>query len=316
MVSYVIKCEFLEDQVEKDVSNYLGLISRLWGPRLRLLQVDEQLTGADALFNWRARAFYLQFKVPIGLESTTTTPLPKTPRLNESKLQDIRRFRADQSLVDSPHSLCFQLRRMAKTATELQHNILFRHEQPPHSRAAYVCPTALTKNEYEWAMTPNLLYRLLDTPFQFQSARINVFGAIQSIQESPMLRGHAVIVPHSAVTDFNHYYSFSQVGSSVAFHSQPTVVRSEALRLSDFISASLIDWLDSGPEGFLPYKVLAKEIRAAARAVGDDKQTEQMDDENPQAWLGRYGRELQWQYGIRQIIALFRDGEDGARFSY
>jgi len=51
-----------EDQIEADVTSYLGYITPFWSRRFGLKAVDEQLYGSDKLFD-RFVPIYLQFKV-------------------------------------------------------------------------------------------------------------------------------------------------------------------------------------------------------------------------------------------------------------
>ncbi|TRW25347.1 hypothetical protein FMM05_08570 [Flavobacterium zepuense] len=67
--------ELSEDQIEADVASYLGFITPFWSKRFQLKSVNEQLTGADKLFN-RFVPIYLQFKASQGLK-----PLPKQKML-------------------------------------------------------------------------------------------------------------------------------------------------------------------------------------------------------------------------------------------
>ncbi|GMU10065.1 hypothetical protein [Corallococcus caeni] len=307
--SYKIESEFLEDQVEKDVANYLGYISRLFGPRFRLLQVDEAITGADGQFNWSGKAFYLQFKKPTGLKNPAVAAIPNVPRKNESELQNIRRFRQAQSLADSPYSLCFELRRKAKTATEFQHNVLLSYENPPASRALYVCPTAFTRADYEQAIGGGFLWRFFgrffEAPFTFADYEIVSNHVRHQVQSAPFLRGHAAIVPHTKVTTADHWYSFSIHGSDIAFHS-PEVVRRGVSRLSDFISEEIAAARTF--DSLLPLDRLVASLREKAnRWAGDTLANE----EEGLDWLQAHGRMLRQQHGIRQMVVLVAQEKTG-----
>lgn len=88
MTSYIKKTSLTERQIESDVAAYLAWCSI--GAPFRLLDVNEQLTGADRLCD-AVMTVYLQFKKSQGLD-----PLPNIvlkSRANESALQEIRRFR-------------------------------------------------------------------------------------------------------------------------------------------------------------------------------------------------------------------------------
>lgn len=306
--SYILESDFLEDQVEKDVAGYLGYISSLFGPRYQLLSVVEGTTGADAKFDWRGRAFFLQFKRPTGLRSVAESPLPRTSRKNEAATQQIRRFRLEKELADRPYCVYFELRKKAKTATELQHNVLFGYEKPPSSRAIYVCPTVLRRSDYDSALNPGWFWRFFERPFSFREARIHIRESVQLCECSPFLRAHATIVPHAPVESSDHYYSFSVQGSDVAFHS-PEVVRRDVMRLSDFIAAELqAAYRDS--EALPTVAQVARSASDNAKSWAGDELGEPTEDTSVE-WLSKHGRLLRERFGIRQFIALVRPAHQG-----
>ena len=301
---YVIVSEFLEDQVEKDVSNYLGYISRPFARRFRLLSVDESETGADAKFSWKAKAFYLQFKKPTGLKSVDSVSLPLRPRKNESAMQGIRRFRKGNKLADAPYSLAFCLREKAKTATDYQHNILLSLEKPPHSRAVYVCPTSLTKSEYEQSMSMpgwwRFPWRFTEDPIRFERKHVLVNTMRHMVESSPFLRGHACVVPHAKVRSADHWYSFSVHASDVAFHS-PAVVSRAVVRLSDFISEEIAVAVDD--EALPPLQETVGKLRETASEWSRDELPSEASDLD---WLRAHGRLLRERHGIRQVTLMAR----------
>jgi hypothetical protein len=301
--SYMIESEFLEAQVEKDVASYLGYISGLFGPRYRLLDSDEGQTGADAELHWKGRAFFMQFKKPEGLKSQGDVALPPKARANEGIPQKIRRFRASNGLDSTPHALCFPLRAKAKTATEFQHNILYSYEKPPNSRAIYVCPTLLTRAEYERAMHPGWFWRFFDVPFRYHDYALHVNHVAQFFEAAPLLRGHATIVPHAKVMASDHYYSFSTHGSDLAFHS-PEVVRREVLRLSDFLADELRDAYRSR-ESLPSASAMARELYGLSREWAGNELPERQDDEPSLPWLRKHGKLLRERFGIRQMVMLY-----------
>ncbi len=302
LASYMMDSEFLEDQVEKDVASYLGYISKLFGRRYRLLQIDEAVTGADAQFNWKGSAFYFQFKKPTGLKSVTTVALPTPARKNEAREQQIRRYRIGQGLAERPFSLFFQLREKAKTANDYQHNILLSYERPPLSRAMYVCPTVLTRHEYEKALNVPWLRRFFEPPLRFRDYDLYVNDVAHYCATSPLLRAHATIVPHATVSSADHYYSFSFHGSDVAFHS-PEVVRHDVSRLSDVLSEELLK-LSRNPESFGNLTTIARAIAESQKWTLSE--LPQLTDENSLDWLRMHGRVLRDRHRIRQFIMLLQ----------
>lgn len=133
MSKYKIKANLSEKQIESDVSSFFGWISK--GSPYRLLDIDEQLTGADKKFYDSGFAFFMQFKVSKGLEpASKITP---STRRNRSPLESVGEFRQRHGLEDDP-TLYFGLRAMAKNATDFQHNILMEYANQPCSQAFYV----------------------------------------------------------------------------------------------------------------------------------------------------------------------------------
>jgi hypothetical protein len=305
--AYMVESDFLEAQIEKDVSNYLGYISRLFGPRYRLLESDEQRTGADAEFSWKGRVFFLQFKKPTGLKDPKASALPVTRRKNEAKTQQIRRYRQDEKLADSPLSIFFELRAKARTATDFQHNILRSYEQPPHSRAIYVCPTFLSRAEYERAMDPGWFWRFLELPFRLHDYLLSVNHIAHSFESAPMLRGHATVVPHADVTSSDHYYSFSIHASDVAFHS-PDVVRREVTRLSDFMATELRDAYRTRDNLATPSE-LARRLYDLSRPWAGDLLSKPEADRSF-FWLKKHSTLIRQQFSITQMT-VFSDMAPG-----
>ncbi len=105
--SYQILSELSEKQMEADVAHYPGWIGRAFDT-YRLRDINEQVTGADKKLDWRGVAYFLQFKKSLGLKQAFAD---FKPAKNEAAEQRIRRFRYLEDLDQSPHSLCFKLRR-------------------------------------------------------------------------------------------------------------------------------------------------------------------------------------------------------------
>lgn len=119
MTNYQLNSNLSEKQVEADVASYFGWMSK--GSPFRLLDIDEKITGADKKFYDAGFSYFMQFKTSKGL--IPLSELPASNRKNMSKLEDIRIFRGRNHLDDKP-ILYFGLRRMAKNASDYQHNIL------------------------------------------------------------------------------------------------------------------------------------------------------------------------------------------------
>lgn len=299
--SYEISCAFSEKQVEADVASYFGFISAIAssGTTFRLLDTNEQLTGADKLLNWNACAYYFQFKIPTGLRPMTKSEEARVPRKNASAKQAIRRFRLTEGLDHSPHSLCFELRGMAKNATELQHNILYRYENIPTSRSMYVCPLSLDDTSYTNAMRASYD----NEPFLFwryqRLYEVGMKEILFALESTPFLRGHISVTPHDAVNSADHYYSFSPTGTDIAFHS-PLVVAEGPSRLSDYI-ASDIRRLILNRDSLPSLADVARSAYDASRGWAGDALGEPTE---PFEWLQRHGVELRRRFQIRQMLLL------------
>lgn len=214
-MGYKLKSRLSEDQIESDVASYLGYITPFWSKRFQLKSVNEQLTGADKLFE-RFVPIYLQFKVSEGLK-----PLQFGIPFTRSKfpLQRIRRFRRQNNLDDNP-TLYFRLRKMAKHATDYQHNILLSFHNPPNQYALYVAPLSLNIDEYNSSLEVSMIKRyFIRNPFSFLGRVIHTGTSNFPLGLIPFLRGHISIPPDTKVTTSEHYYSFSKSGSDIAWHS-------------------------------------------------------------------------------------------------
>ncbi|WP_140162430.1 hypothetical protein [Billgrantia desiderata] len=228
MSRYQIKSSLSEKQIESDVSGFFGWISR--GAPYRLLDVDEQLTGADKKFYDSGFAFFMQFKASKGLEpASKITP---STRRNRSSLESVREFRQRHGLEDNP-SLYFELRAMAKKAADFQHNILMDYANQPYSQAFYVAPLHLDKDEYY-----NCLFdsanRFKSQPYYYKRYRLYRNDWVSHVGNIPFLKEHISIIPHERVTTHKHYYSYSATGCDIGWHS-PEIISERPNRLSDVL---------------------------------------------------------------------------------
>ncbi len=299
-LSYEILCGFSEHQVELNVSSFFGYVARGLGlpqRQIKLNDVDEQMTGADGSLNWMGRAYFFQFKIPTGLKELTQVSRQAKQRANESKKQEVRRFRFDNGLTQSPHSLCFQLRRKAEGATDFQHNVLYSYNNPRGASAIYVCPLELTVSGYEREMDgggiEDVFYR-----WRVQDVRC-LDVVVRALEAVPFLRAHASISPHVRVDTSDHYYSFSRQATGIAFHS-PEILADGPSRLSDFVAAEVKSFFQTDSERY-SIKDIAKQLADVARTWAGDTLGEPTD---PVDWLYRHGQLLRKHYGIRQMILL------------
>lgn len=302
MTSYIIKGDLTERQIEADVATYLGWCAR--DMPFRLLDVDEQATGADRLSDVMV-PIYLQFKKSTGL-AALRAPLLKR-RANESSLQSVRRFRRKHDLADDP-TLYFQLRKKAEGAVELQHNVLLTHHQPARSYAVYVAPLYLDRHLYYKELCQGA--RQLDDPWEWHRTEVwhdwSAHSWLSRFDRQPFLRNHISIAPHERVDHHNHYYAFSTSGDEVSWHS-PAVIDGGPFRLSDFMTARTRELLTGDmplptPEdGLAAAAAASRELRGGAADV--------LEGEGAFERLRSYGRWLHTAFGIRQVLLCGRRKE-------
>lgn len=233
-MSFKIESELNEDQIEKDVASYLGYVTPLWSRRFRLISVNEQTTGADALFR-RFIPIYLQFKVSQGLNPKANI----LERFKKYPLANIIKFRKQNELGGNP-ILYFQLRKMANRATDFQHNILFRLNNEPNQFALYVAPLTLELDEYEKKMNQDWYRRYLRLePFNSRNSEIfdSSYSRSFDLGSNPFLRHHISFPPHKITNTHKHHYSYTKSGGNLAWHGGE--ILKNDFRLSNQISKIL-----------------------------------------------------------------------------
>lgn len=228
MSKYQIKTDLSEKQIEADVAQFFGWISK--GVPFRLLDVDERITGADKQFYDRGFAFFLQYKVSKGLEPISRVPVSN--RKNQSRLEDVRLFRDQSNLADDP-TLYFQLHRLAKNATDYQHNILMNHANTGWSQAFYVAPLHLDKLVY-YNTLMNSVNRYQYQPVTYRNSNIYQHRWVSYIGHVPFLKEHVSIIPHERVNTHKHIYAYSSTGTDISWHS-PELLSEGPSRLSDVL---------------------------------------------------------------------------------
>jgi hypothetical protein len=299
---FKIHSELSEKQIEADIATYFGWITPTGNATpFRLLDIDEQITGADKLFD-SVIPIYMQFKVSEGLTRLTNnlfvSLFPLTP------LQRIRVFRSREHLYDDP-TLYFKLRAKAETATDFQHNILMKFANTGSSYSFYVAPLTLTRIHYE-QMLYSSVNRFLPFPFDrneiikiYQTAWVSHLGLV------PFLRGHVSIVPHETVSTENHFYSFSPNGTDIAWHSS-WIVSQSATRLSDQFK-NIFSTAFNNRERWTSLRshlqILSKykdfDFFQFDNAANNDLQ--------PIQQLVNFGKKLYDKYQIRQLLLLSRN---------
>ncbi|SDC24038.1 hypothetical protein [Pedobacter soli] len=298
-MSFKIPSQLSEDQIESDVASYLGYITPFWSKRFRLISVNEASSGADKLFN-RFVPIYLQFKVSQGLD-------PKASILGQilnKPLAKIISYRKSNGLAGDP-ILYFQLRRQAKTATELQHNLLARMHKPPHQYGLYIAPLTLDLAEYEKLMNqePRWWHRMW-RPFDNQDAEIA--DSIQAkkifLGSNPFLRHHISIPAHTDVDTHNHHYSFSKNGSELAWHGGE-VLRSD-FRLSTMLS-SIYEHFETNRENgirLLPFINYTQNLALEGSPAFD--QEDQLRERAQIDYIQNFTRFLKYEHGISLMFLV------------
>jgi hypothetical protein len=295
---YQIVSDFREPQIEKDVSNYLGWISDGIGLPFKLSSADENVTGADAVFDC-AIPLYIQFKVSLGLKSTDEVSPSK--RKNRSSLEDIRIFRRDENLPDNP-TLCFELRQKARHAIDFQHNILMDYAVPGKSYAFYVAPLSLTKNEYEKSLFDSSEGRFMRFPFIFHdNLKVRTLKGFKYIGAVPFLRQHISITPHVKVDTHKHHYSYSNVGTDIVWHSKSEILPIYVSRLSDTLQDILFDAVGK-KEQWISLLELDKQLIKLEEKYEWEKRAPNLN--SPLTSIHKHGNLLNENYNIKLILIL------------
>lgn len=283
---FKIKSNLSEKQIEADIATYLGWISPGGSLPFRLIDIDEQVTGADKMFN-HVIPVYMQFKVSEGLRPAKAPGFiyPKTP------LHHIRRYRRNHGLADDP-TFYFKLRDRADNAEDFQHNILLKLNNTSNARAFYVAPLLFDKEIY-FNNLCNPAVSSMPDPFYYRNIALYDKAWISYIGMIPLLRGHVSIPPMERVTHSHHYYSFSENGDDIAFHSPSRVTGIN--RLSDNLQRIFSARNGVNTERFL----------ADLRENFD--WFKEVDDNNYYGLLQRiqnFGKELYARTEIRQFLFL------------
>ncbi|MFT8558854.1 MAG: hypothetical protein ABF719_03160 [Acetobacter sp.] len=289
------KSSFSEAQVEADVAMYLGWCTALNTQPFRLLDVNEQKTGADKKFD-AIVAIYIQFK-----KSDALAEWHRPKKLPEmSPLQSIRKFRSEKELADSP-TLYFKLRDKAEKAIDFQHNVLYYNNKPPISYSIYVAPLTLNRDEYynDLCCGP----RFLSDPWVWRRQNIHdgrhPSGWTSRFDIQPFLRKHISIIPHETVRDSNHFYAFSEMGDDVSWHS-PGIINGGPFRLSDFMSRRIHEIFSEEQ----PLTTVDEALSVATSVLNqlNIDSVNILNGENSFDRLKNYGRWLHKNFSIRQMI--------------
>jgi hypothetical protein len=270
MKRFRLDSDLSEKQIEADVATYFGWITPDGHMPFRLLDIDEQITGADKKFDWVIPIF-MQFKVAEGLSPLSQFDIRFSPQ------RKIQRFRQNNNLFHNP-TLYFKLREMAKNATEYQHNILY-------------------KLEYDRLLFDNDNRYLLHPYYYYRDQKIRNSDCVSLIKGVPFLRAHISIFPHEEIRHAGHYYSFSPNGTEIAWHS-PQYLPDAVTRLSDTLSR--IFAAGSYKEQWFSINEYAELVSNFATEFGLPNINNNNDF--PLRQIQDFGRNLYLTYNIKQII--------------
>ncbi|HHE1265327.1 TPA: hypothetical protein ACN35S_004470 [Vibrio parahaemolyticus] len=285
---YQIKSNLSEAQIESDVSTFFGWMSE--SAPFRLHDVNEQLTGSDKAFYNQGFAFLMQFKKSEGLYSASDVLV--STRKNRSKLEDIREFRQKHNLNDDP-TLYFPLRKKAKNALDLQHNVLLEYANQPSSQAFYVAPLLLDKKDYYNTLFDSV-NRFQKFPFHYKKYRLHRRDWVSTVGFVPFLKEHISIIPHERVTTHEHYYSFSGTGSDIGWHS-PEIMSESPQRLGETLDNEI--------------KTCVREnkfvsLEALPEVLEIDYQDSFSEANDPLEALRGWGNLMYRDYGIKVFVLL------------
>lgn len=297
---YLIRGSLSEPQIESDLAAYFNWCTPIdLNSPFRLIAVNEQLTGADKRFD-SGCAIYMQFKKSTGLHPSWAMPISRSK--TRSRMEDIREFRALNGLEENP-SLFFQLRKKAEKAFHLQHNVLLAHEVKGRSRAFYVAPLELDKSKYYKVLLSDE-FRFSGEPIWFRrNLAIRERTLVRYLNFSPYLREHVAITPHERVQDHEHFYSYSQTGTDICWHS-PQIVGAGPSRLSDVMSSIVNGVITGRGESITGVAQLLDATLEISERIGLEVPRAKTSWER----MAAYGQELAANYNIRQFL-LIADSE-------
>jgi hypothetical protein len=207
-------------------------------------------------------------------------------------LEDIRKFRKENSLQDDP-SLYFGLRKMAKLAHDFQHNILLKYSNKPNSQAFYVAPLHLNKGVYYNCLFDSV-NRFRSHPYDYSRYKLFRPGWVSYVGHVPFLKEHVSIIPHERVTTHKHFYSYSLTGDDIGWHS-PELVSDRPSRLSDVLSKEIVSCINDNR--FLNLNELQKTLEINADEL-------EIDDQSPISRIQSWGKRFYLQNRIRIYLLL------------
>jgi len=280
--------DYTEERVALTIESYLTYISF---PCKRFSiepfsQSKESKKGADAIVldSMKLIPFYVQFKLP-------------TAYCSESKAKFISE-RNELRVNSDPFAFYFKLRKKAKNATELQHNLLFSLNKAKMP-AVYVCSHYLDRTSLNDLFHQRKIFywvlHSLGLPKAILDAKISAGRTSKEISITntankrsklkfsyiPSLPGHIVFPPHEWVSTHDHKYSFSSLGEELCFHSPhsiDTVPISFDQFIKDRVFSTYLNEEDS-PRGVITSDQAKSALNDLIRRVGQSLVKENNADE-------------------------------------
>jgi len=245
----------------------------------------------------------MQFKVSQRLEY---------PKRNDkrSMIPGIIEFRRKNNFCNET-SLYFQLRKRAKCAVDYQHNILMHMNKPNESSfGIYVAPLILDKNQYYDSLVSSIPWwkRIicLSTPVH-KFATLKIYNSISDtfleLSQVPILKNHISIVPHERVAHNKHFYSYSQIGGDVCWHSSGKVLNYGISRLSDFFYGLYLKYSDQSKERFN----VQSHIKFMKNLMEEENYNFQNQDQNQ--IFKEFGKYMYTKYQIKQFLLCSEKNE-------
>ncbi len=312
------KPNYTEDTVAIFIEHYFVLLT--WPFQHFSLELfskkKERILGSDArLFLSSIKTFkplYIQFKRPVGYSAWDKNGRPN----NRSKIIQERRT---LNLTIDPVVLAFNLRNKRPQHRDFQHNVLFRLlqllRQYKTGDAAYVCPLFLDRTAYvqaiHWAGIEAWFSNRMGEGFWLDTHPLERLGrgaykihSLRSqIESFPIIKEHVVIRPHLSVKNAKHWYSFTDRGDEICFHS-PEHISENELRLSfwlEELSKGLSE--PTREHGFLD---LTEANRVLPEFVSAIDPNFKIKNEGWAAWM-EWGNFLEKNYQIMQYAILIKE---------
>jgi hypothetical protein len=262
--------------------------------RERYLGADARLTASIAGF----LPFYMQFKRPCAYPSDSRSSIIKD--------------RNALSLTTKPRALFFGLRKKKPEHSDYQHNILFRLRSRLHrleiGEATYVCPLFLDRSAYRPQLHSAALARRLafhGAPWGIQDLIVYTAAGKVPLRYVPILSEHIAIPPHALVTEAEHFYSFTEDGNEVCFHS-PQSIPDGPVSLQQYL-ARLYERIAEKQEALVKPAQSLDVLRKFVNADSRQSEFEAMQipgnilegDDGMAAWFS-FGNFLRNEYSIEQ----------------